>query len=73
MDVKDRMPVFRFHLDKGLVAQDSGIVDQNVQRTEGVQGGFNDILTTFDGCHIVVIGHGLAAGRSDFGHDLIGR
>ena len=28
MDAQHRMPVLRFHLDKALVAQDAGVVDQ---------------------------------------------
>ena len=73
MDTQYRMPIFRFHFDKTFIAQDAGVVDEDIHRAKGIQGRLDDGFTAVRRRHIVVIGHGFAAGSLDFAHHLVGR
>ena len=50
-------------LGEGLHAHLAGVVDDHVERAEGVEGGGHDGLAPLDGGDGVVVGHGLAARR----------
>ena len=59
-------------LDQRHVAQDAGVVHQDVDLAERVDGGLADVLAAGDGRDRVVVRDGLSAGRLDLLHDLIG-
>ena len=63
MDTQYRMPIFRFHFDKTFIAQDAGVVDEDIHRAKGLQGRLDDGFTAVRRRHIVIVGHGFAAGR----------
>src|SRR5690606_20408663 len=67
MNLVDQIPVGVGHLGKTLVAQDAGVVDDNVHATAVVHGALDDLVTVH---HAVRVGGGSAAGRPDFFHDL---
>src|SRR5690606_642046 len=58
MDLVDQIPVGIGHLGKTLVAQDAGVVDDNVHATEVVHGALDDLVTVN---HAVRVGDGSAA------------
>ncbi len=66
----DQIPVFRRHLLEAGVAQDAGVVDDDVDGAEGVKRGLHDFGAVF---HRVVVGHRLAAERLDLRHHLVRR
>ena len=68
-----RLPVLRFHLEKSLVPENPGIVDQDIHPPESIQGGSDDVFTAFRRGHVIVTGHGLAAQILDFLNHLVGR
>jgi hypothetical protein len=71
--VDDQAEVRHVHLGKALVAQNAGVVDQNVHAPPGRDGLLDH------GLHGVEVGHGgrvgnrLAARRTDFIHHLLRR
>ena len=73
VDVDDRIEELGVHVAERLVAQDPGVVDHDVDTTEGVDGGLDDrraALWRGDG---VAIGDRLATRRRDFVDDELGR
>jgi hypothetical protein len=56
----DEVPVLVGHLREGDVAEDAGVVDDDVDAAEGVERGLDDLVAVLDG---VVVGDGLAARR----------
>src|SRR5690606_37207080 len=58
MDLVDQIPVGIGHLGETLVAQDAGVVDDNVHATEVVHGALDDLVTVN---HAVRVGDGSAA------------
>ena len=68
----DRVPLVARHLHKGLVAQDARVVDQNVDAAEGVERALRDARSTLFGRHVVEVGHGLAARRSNLLRNHLG-
>src|SRR5690554_3883812 len=67
MDLVDQIPVGIGHLGKTLVAQDAGVVDDDVHATELVHGALDDLVAIHNA---VRVGNGSAAGGLDFFHDL---
>ncbi|MNE45914.1 hypothetical protein D3C80_1402290 [compost metagenome] len=73
VDVHDQAEISQLHLGETLVAQDAGVVHQDVDPApaghdlgdHGV-----DRRSVGDGSGV---GHGLAAGRNDLGHHGLGR
>jgi hypothetical protein len=65
VDRDDRVPQALVHLAQGLVAQDAGVVDQDVHLAEGVEGLLEDPLPALDGGDVVVARGGHAAGVAD--------
>ena len=63
MNVCDEIPVGIFDVFEADVAKDAGVVDEDVDATERVDGGLDDLLAVDD---VVVVGNGVAAGCFDF-------
>jgi len=72
VDVEDGLPVFGFHFEEALVAEDAGVVDEDIEASEGGEGGFDDAFASLGGGDVVVVGDGLAAAGLDFRDDLVG-
>ena len=66
----DEVPVGLGHLGEGDVAEDAGVVDDDVDPAEGVDGGLDDRGALGDR---VVVGDGLAAGGDDLRDDRVCR
>ena len=60
------------HVLERLVAQDAGVVDDDVDPAEGVERGLDDGLAALGRGDAVVVGDGLAAGGLDLVDDLLG-
>ncbi len=69
MDAVDLLPVVIGHLLEADVAQDAGVVDDDVEAAEGVESGLDKARAVFDR---VVVGDGLAAGGLNLGYDAVG-
>jgi hypothetical protein len=64
----DQVPVLVLEVLEGNVAQDAGVVDEDVDAAKGLDGGLDDALAVLDA---VVVGDGLAAGLFDLVDDDI--
>ena len=73
MDVHDEAEIVQLHLGEGLVAQDAGVVDQDVDPAPFRHRRPDHGLDSGEIGDRGGIGHGLAAGGHDFGHDGLGR
>ena len=73
MDLHDQVPVLLGGVGEGLVAQDAGVADQDVDLAEIIQGGLEDVLAALDGRDVVGVGRGPAAGRDDVVDHLLRR
>src|SRR6185437_5087617 len=69
----DVVPVGLVHVEGHLVAQDAGVVHQNVERTERVDRLIDDVLPAGPGADVVSVDDGFAAVLLDQLHDLLGR
>lgn len=58
VDVEDRVPQVVVHVCESLVAQNTGVVDQDINTAEGIDSGLDDILAIFAGC---LVANSLAA------------
>lgn len=58
----DQIPVGILHVLEADIPEDTGVVEQNIDTTEVLDGCLNDGLTVLDA---VVVGNGLAAGGAD--------
>jgi hypothetical protein len=65
MNLDDDVPHLLGGVGEGLVPQDPGVVDDAVDLVEGIDAGLQDVLSTLEGGHIVVVRNGLAAGGPD--------
>ena len=65
----DWVPEIGGHVRKGLVAEDAGVVDEDVHGAEGVDGGFDDSVAIFAA---VLGGDGFASCLFDLGDDVVG-
>ena len=70
VDQIDQVPVLLAHLGEGLVAQDAGVVDDDVDTAEGIQRGLHDGGPIG---HRIVVRDGLAASGLDLVDDDVGR
>ena len=73
MHIEDQLPVLRFHFQKGLVPENPGIVDQDVNRVEGLQRRLDYIFAAFNGGDTVIVCNGFTSQRLDRCNHLIGR
>lgn len=69
MNCDDEVPVLILHVLEADISQNAGIVDQNINAAEVLNGSFNDLLAIRDA---VVVGYGLAACSPDLIDDNIG-
>jgi hypothetical protein len=73
MHPDDRVP-FRFaHIGERPVAQDAGIIDQNIEPPECVEGTVDECCGLRPVRHVVPVHHGLAACGRDLRRHLAGR
>jgi len=63
-----QVPVLVFHVLEADVAQDAGIVDEDVNPAKGLDRGLDDLAAVLDG---VVVCDGLAASRCDLLDNLV--
>jgi hypothetical protein len=68
VDVVDEVPVLVRHVLEADIAQDTGIVEEDVDSTEGLDGSLDDSVAVLDA---VVVGNGLAASGFDLVDDDI--
>ena len=69
--VDDRIEVILCHVDEHPIPQDAGVVDEDVQVTEVLNGGVDEALATFPVGDVIGVGHSLAAhGPNLIGHHL---
>ena len=66
MNLHDQIPVLILHVLKADVAQDTGIIDEDVNPAKGLDCSLDDPITIFDA---VVVGHCLSAGGLDLVDD----
>lgn len=69
VDLEDQVPLLIGHTGKGNILQDTGVVDDNINATEGLHGGLDNLLTIENR---VVVGDGLSTGGTDLLDDNIG-
>ena len=69
VDLEDEVPVLILHILEADIPQNTGIVDQDVDAAEGLDGGFDDLVAVLDR---IVVGNGLAAGFLDLVDHNIG-
>ena len=68
----DELVIRHVHVVERLVAQDAGVVHQDVQPAPGVHRRVDDALGRGGVGHRIVIGNGFAAGGLDLRHHLVG-
>src|SRR6185312_16136866 len=68
----DRVPLGLGHVDHHPVAQDAGVVHDDVDRAERVDRELDEALRAVPGGDVLGVGDGLAAGCRDLVHDLLG-
>jgi hypothetical protein len=73
VDVDDRVPLLLTHREDHPVAQDPGVVDQDVQLSVGVDGEVDQGLRRGQVGDVAAVGDGPAALGDDLGHGLVGR
>jgi hypothetical protein len=64
----DQIPVGILHVLKADIAQNTSVIEQNVDATESLDSGLDNSFTVLDA---VVVGDGLAAGGADLLDDII--
>lgn len=69
MDLENQVPILILDVFEADIAQDTGVVDEDIDATEGLDGSVDDLLTVLDR---VVVGDGLAAVLLDLVDDHIG-
>ena len=73
MDPDDGVPLVDGHVDQHAVAQDAGVVDQDVDGPEVVDGGLDEPARPLVVRDVIAVGHGLAAHAPDLFDHLAGR
>ena len=68
MDAVDQIPVRLFHVLEADISQDTGVVDENIDAAEGINGCLDNSLSVF---YRVVVGDRLAASGADRLDDFI--
>jgi hypothetical protein len=68
MDAVDQIPVRLFHVLETDISQDTGVVDEDINTSECVDGRLDDGLSVLDR---TVVGDGLAASGADLIDDLV--
>lgn len=73
MDLDDGVPFLLGHREEHPVAEDAGVVDEDVQPPERLSRLPYEPLAAIPGGHVVRVGHGAAAVSRDLVHDLLRR
>jgi hypothetical protein len=73
VDGDDGVPRVFFHLEAHGVAQDPGVVDQDVEATQLLDGGAHDVGPARPGGDVVAAGQALAPAGDDLVHHRLGR
>ncbi len=73
VDADDRVELLLGHREDHLVAQDAGVVDDDVEAAEGFDGLVDDVARGLEVGHVVVVGDRVAAAIADDRSDLLGR
>ena len=73
MDPDDGVPLLRGHVDEHAVAQDAGVVDEDVETAEGLDSGGDQPGGALPVRHVVAVGDGLAPHGPDGIHHFAGR
>ena len=70
VDLEDQVPILILHVLEADISEDSGIVDEDVDAAERLDGCVDDLVAVLDR---IVVGDGLAAGLLDLiDHDIGG-
>jgi hypothetical protein len=69
MNVHNEVPVLILHVLEADIPKDASVVDQNVDASEVLDSGLNDLLAI---CYAVVVGYGFTAGSFYLIDDNIG-
>ena len=69
----DIVPLGLAHVDEHPVAEDPGVVDEDVQVAEGVDGRVDQLLGPLPVGDVVAVRHRLATPGRDLGDDFVGR
>jgi hypothetical protein len=69
VDIDDEVPVLVGQVLEGDITQDTGVVDEDINAAEGLDGGLDDLLALGNR---VVVGNGLAASGLDLVDNNIG-
>src|SRR5260370_23963605 len=72
VDLHDGVEVLGAHREHHSVAEDTGVVDQDVETTEVFEGGADDVSGTLEVSDAAVVGDGLAATRRDHVDYVVG-
>ena len=72
MNLEHKIPIGHVHLAEGLVAQGTGVVDQDVELAELAHRLIHQALGALESGDGIEVGHGLPAGGADLGHHLVG-
>ncbi|GAB2807804.1 hypothetical protein GCM10022221_01350 [Actinocorallia aurea] len=72
VDADDVVPFGLAHRDQHPVADESGVVHQDVEAAEGLHGGADQPRGAVPARDVVAVGDGLAAEVLDLGHDRFG-
>ena len=70
VDGDDRVPLGLFHVEGHAVAEDPGVVDEDVQIAERLDGLIDHVLGALEVCDVVEVRRGFAAHRLDLVDDL---
>lgn len=68
MNSNNQIPVGILHVLEADISQDTGIVDQNIDPAEVLNGGLDDLVAILDA---VVVANGLSTSSFDFVYDNI--
>ena len=71
VDLDNRIPLFFGHVHEHPVAQDAGVVHDDVEATEVVDRLLDDVAGALPGRDVVTVGDGLAAHRFDLGDHIV--
>jgi len=66
------IPLLLAHVEDHPVAEDAGVVHEDIDAAELIDGGLDDVLAAVHRGDRVVVGDGFVAFRHDLGDDLIG-
>ena len=73
MHAHNRVPVLFRHVEDHPVAQDTGVVHDDVELAEGIAGALDDAFGRLEVGDAVAVGDGLATGLLDVVDDLLSR